>query len=90
MEYQQACYNKGHIFAVFGMISGIFSIILAFVYGIGVIFAITGLVLCGKAADLGYVESTRRAGKVMSIIGLVISLLVLLLAMEMKACSSCL
>jgi len=72
--------GKGKAQAVWSLILGIASIIISFIsvgFILGIAFGIIALVLANKAKQNGYLSGVRTAGKVLAIIGLVISGIIL-------------
>lgn len=62
-----------------GLICGIISILLSGTGLVGLICAIIGLTQCNKAAALGYEGTEVKAGKICSIIGIIMSVIAILM-----------
>ena len=60
--------------AIAGMVFGIASIVLSWAYGAGLIPAIVGLVLSSQCAKQGDQSAFTKTGKITSIIGLILSI----------------
>ena len=67
--------NEGRSKAVTGVVMGVISLATSFTYGAGFIFAIIGLVMCSKADSMGYYGKPLKIGRILSIIGLLLSLI---------------
>ena len=61
--------------AIAGMACGIASIVLSWAYGAGLIPAIIGLILSSQCAKLGDQSTFTKVGKITSIIGLILSII---------------
>ena len=61
--------------AIAGMACGIASIVLSWVYGAGLIPAIIGLILSSQCSKQGDQSTFTKAGKITSIIGLILSII---------------
>jgi len=61
--------------AIAGMACGIASIVLSWVYGAGLIPAIIGLILSSQCAKQGDQSAFTKTGKITSIIGLILSII---------------
>ena len=62
--------------AIAGMACGIASIVLSWVYGAGLIPAIIGLILSSQCAKQGDQSNFTKAGKITSVIGLILSIVI--------------
>jgi len=62
-------------FGIISLVCGIASICLSYGPFIGVIVAIVGIVMSGKAASVGDESKMPKVGKILSIIGLVLSVI---------------
>ena len=62
--------------AIAGMACGIASIVLSWVYGAGLIPAIVGLILSSQCAKQGDQSTFTKAGKITSIIGIILSIVI--------------
>ena len=62
--------------AIAGMACGIASIVLSWVYGAGLIPAIIGLILSSQCSKQGDQSNFTKAGKITSVIGLILSIVI--------------
>lgn len=60
------------------LVMGILGISLSFVYGIGLIFSIIGLAKAGAYAKLAPIAGKAKAGKILSVFGLVLSIIAII------------
>ena len=69
--------GRGHALA--SLILGIASLVFCWFYGTSIISGIIGIVQSNKAAAAGNISGMRKAGKVMSIIGMILGIIFLIL-----------
>lgn len=79
-----------HNMALVSFILGILSLVLAWVYGSGVVTSIIGIVLADKAKKGGETDGFVKAGMTLSIIALCISTLLLVGEVACGGCLGCL
>lgn len=76
---QESGIKAGLGLAIACLACGVMSINMAFCYGFGWPFSIAGLILAGKARAAGHTTKMVPAGRICSIVGLVLSIIVTLI-----------
>lgn len=76
---QTTSFKTGMGLAIASLACGVMSIILCYCYGFGIPFGIAGLILSGKAVSAGHPSKMPLAGKITSIVGIIIGAILLLI-----------
>ncbi len=76
---QGTSFKTGMGFAIASLACGVMSLCLSYCYGIGIPFGIAGLILSGKAVAEGHPSKMPLAGKITSIIGIILGAIILLI-----------
>ncbi|MBO4460343.1 MAG: DUF4190 domain-containing protein [Clostridiales bacterium] len=74
-EVQTTSGNNGKTLAIVSMVLGILSVVSSYGPFIGVIMAIVGLILNGKAKAAGNQSVFLKVGKITSIVGLILGVI---------------
>ena len=74
---QTTSFKTGMGLAIASLACGVMSIILCYCYGFGIPFGIAGLILSGKAVSAGHPSKMPLAGKITSIVGIIIGAILL-------------
>jgi len=69
----------GKGYALASLILGIASLVFCWFYGTSVISGIIGIVMANKANAAGFIGGQSKAGKIMSIIGMILGIIFLIL-----------
>ena len=74
---QTTSFKTGMGLAIASLACGVMSICLSYCYGFGIPFGIAGLILSGKAVAAGHPSKMPLAGKITSIVGIVLGAVLL-------------
>ena len=75
MAENSAPSQAGKTQGIISMVCGLVSIFGSYSYGAGIVIAIVGLIMNKKSAEQGYQGTPLKVGKITSIIGLILSII---------------